>query len=487
MKKKFLTNLIFLLFVNLLIKPFWIFGIDRTVQNTVGANDYGFYFSLFSFSILLNIILDAGITNYNNRNIAMHQHMLSKYLSNIVSIKAILAAVYILVSFSVGLAIGYNMQQFKLLFLLAFNQVLASFILYLRSNISGLHLFKTDSILSVLDRFLMIIICSSLLWGNIIPGEFKIEWFVYAQTLSYSLTTIISLILVIRKAEWFKPRFNIIYLRLILRESYPFALLVLLMSFYNRIDSVMIERMLTDGKVQAGVYAQGFRILDAAAAFALLFAGLLLPIFSRMIKEKENILPIVRMAFELLIIPSLILAVVSWFYSREIMDLLYPMHVNEAAPIYALLMSGFVFISLSYIFGTLLTAGGNLKALNSLAAFTLILNVGLNFLLIPKLAAQGSAIASLSTQMFSALLQIWLCFRIFQLKIKLKQIFRFLLFLILVVCAGFLLKVADISATYGILLLFAAGLSAAVLVGFLNVKSAFAILKPVDKIKNHAE
>jgi len=33
MKRKFINNLGFLLFLNLLVKPFWIFGIDRTVQN----------------------------------------------------------------------------------------------------------------------------------------------------------------------------------------------------------------------------------------------------------------------------------------------------------------------------------------------------------------------------------------------------------------------------------------------------------------------
>ncbi|MFI5220594.1 MAG: polysaccharide biosynthesis protein, partial [Bacteroidia bacterium] len=62
MQKKFITNLGFLLFLNLLIKPFWILGIDRSVQNTVGAEIYGQYYALFNFSFLLNILLDIGIT-----------------------------------------------------------------------------------------------------------------------------------------------------------------------------------------------------------------------------------------------------------------------------------------------------------------------------------------------------------------------------------------------------------------------------------------
>ncbi|MDP2888396.1 MAG: polysaccharide biosynthesis protein, partial [Bacteroidota bacterium] len=70
MKRKFITNLLLLLFLNVLIKPFWIFGIDLTVQNMVGDESYGLYFSLLNFSMILNIFLDLGITSYNNKNIA---------------------------------------------------------------------------------------------------------------------------------------------------------------------------------------------------------------------------------------------------------------------------------------------------------------------------------------------------------------------------------------------------------------------------------
>jgi len=55
------------------------------VQNVVGAAEYGFYFSLFSFSNILNILLDFGYNKFtNNRAIARDHANLSSYLSNIV-------------------------------------------------------------------------------------------------------------------------------------------------------------------------------------------------------------------------------------------------------------------------------------------------------------------------------------------------------------------------------------------------------------------
>src|SRR6056297_3407599 len=146
----FITNLALVFALNLLIKPFWIFGIDRTIQNMVGAAEYGFYFSLLNFSFLLNILLDLGINNYNNRNIAQNNQLLSKSLSSIIGLRLLLAVGYFVISFSIAGVIGYEWRQLKVLLFLLLNQFLASFILYFRSNLSGLHYFKTDSVLSVL-------------------------------------------------------------------------------------------------------------------------------------------------------------------------------------------------------------------------------------------------------------------------------------------------------------------------------------------------
>ena len=412
-----------------MIKPFWIFGIDRTVQNSVGAEEYGLYFSLFNFSLLLNMLLDLGITNYNNRNIAQNSHLLSKSLSSIVSLRLLLAIVYASVTVIAALIVGYEGRQFYLLLFLVFNQFLASFILYLRSNLSGLHYFKTDSIISVLDRFLMIVICGLLLWGGVTENSFQIEWFVYAQTAAYLLTLILSLGIVYSKAQLLKLKFDRTYFIAILKRSYPFALLSLLMAFYYRIDSVMLERMLPDGKEQAGIYAQGFRILDAAAMFAFLYAGLLLPMFSRMIKQKKSIHQLTLFSFLLLIVPVVGVTFASYFYRTDLIDLLYHQHVETSSIIFGVLILCFLGIATSYIFGTLLTANGNLRALNLMAVGGVVVNITLNLILIPRYYALGSAVASLVTQTFIAILQVILAKRIFHFSVDSKKIVSFLIFI----------------------------------------------------------
>ena len=440
MKRKFITNLLLLLFLNVLIKPFWIFGIDRTVQNMVGNESYGLYFSLLSFSMILNIFLDLGITNFNNKNIAQNHQLLKKHISNIVGLKFILAGVYAIVCTVAALIIGYKDVQIHLLIFLVMNQFLISFTLYLRSNISGMHLFRTDSLLSVLDRSLMIAICSVLLFTNITGHTFRIEWFVYAQSAAYLITSLITFGVVLVHTGKIKLKFNRRFFMVFLKKSYPYALLILLMSFYNRIDSVMLESMLPNGKEQVGTYAQAFRLLDAVSMFGVLFAGLLLPIFARMIKQKQDIGPMVQFSFLLLFVPAIIFTFSSGFYNIEIMDLLYSSHIELSASIFRLLMISFLGVATTYIFGTLLTANGSIRQLNWMALVGMVLNVGLNLLLIPRMQALGSAWASLATQLFTALMQTILAVIFLKLTINYQVIGKLILFVAFVSLAGILSK-----------------------------------------------
>jgi O-antigen/teichoic acid export membrane protein len=480
LKRTFFTNLSLLLLLNLLIKPFWIFGIDRTVQNVVGAEEYGLYFSLFNFSLLLNMLLDIGITNYNNRNIAQNQQLLSKSLSNIIGLRLLLALLYGVITIAAGFFIGYDWRQFQLLLFLILNQFVASFVLYLRSNLSGLHYFKTDSIISVLDRTLMIIICSILLWGGVTKTDFKIEWFVYAQSVAYVLTMLVTLVVVYSKAELLKLNFDRTYFIALLKKSYPYALLSLLMVFYYRIDSVMLERLLPDGKLQAGIYAQGFRILDAAAMFAFLFAVLLLPIFSRMLKHKEPVNQLTLFSFLLLIVPVVGVTFASFFYRAEIIDLLYHHHVETSSSIFGVLILCFIGISFGYIFGTLLTANGNLKELNILAAGGVIINIVLNLILIPKYFAFGSAIASLITQSIAAIAQVIIAKRIFKFHINLKRISILAVFVLSVFVIAKLSLQLEIFWIYKFVGILAISMIIAFILRLINLKVLFDLVKNGD-------
>lgn len=440
MQRRFIINLALLILINLVVKPFWVFGIDLGVQKAVGNEHYGLYYALFNFSFLFSIILDAGITNYNNRNIARHHYLLNKHLSNILIIKGLLSILYFAAMLAWAMAVGYRDSEINLLLILGLNQVLNSLVLYLRSNVGGLQLFKTDSLLSVMDKLIMILVCAPLLWGNF-AGPFRIEWFIYAQTFAFVVTAAIGVVIVLRQTGKIRFTWNYPLLLSIVRHSYPFAILIVLMTIYNKVDSVMIERLLPDGKYHAGIYASAYRLLDALMMFAFLFASLLLPMFSRMLKQKEPVAPLIGLSVSLLVIPSIIFCTSCFFFREEIMLLLYGRHSSAyAVEVFGLLIFTFIAVSSNFIFGTLLTANGNLRVLNAFAFCSVVLNIILNLLLIPVYQAKGAVIAALITQGLSAFAQMIYAVYIFKLKINPLKMLYFTIFVGSLIAVNIFLK-----------------------------------------------
>lgn len=523
MQKKFITNLLILLCLNLLIKPFWVLIIEPHVQNAVGNGSYGEYYAIANFSFLLNILLDFGITNFNNKNIAQNNHLLSKHFSGLFVLKLMLALIYILATAIVGLIIGYDGRLTKLLLILGFNQFLISLILYLRSNLQALHFFKTDAILSVLDRVIMITIVSLMLWTSLFPERMDVMDFVYAQTIGYFLTAVIAFFAVIANTKIIRLKWNLPFSLMILKKSYPFAVLVLLMTFYNRIDTVMLERLLPSGNSaqtvrltelrdpklvlndqqktelfvlekelehtgpeQVGIYAKAYRMLDAVNQVAFLFSVLLLPMFSRMLKYKESVEQLVKLAFTLLITVAVVVSIGSIFYRAEIMAMLYDKeHLGSVITVFPLLMCCFVAISTTYVFGSLLTANGNLRELNIMAFCGMIINITLNLMFIEvfEMDAVGTAIASLTTQLVTAIVQVLIVRAKFNFKVNYR-----LLTTLFVYIAG-VVAIANLTHTYllrpstssgwvvGFIIMAATSLAWAFAIRLISLKGIFRILK----------
>jgi len=427
MQRTFLTNLFLLLVLNLLVKPFYILGIDAGVQDAVGSEVYGGFAALLSLSFLLNILLDLGITNYNTRNIAQHTQLMGKYLSGIAGVRLLLMVLYALVTVGAALVLGYRGEQLGMLGWLVLNQGLAASILYLRSNIAGAQRYRQDSLLSVLDRVLLIAVLGWALWGGHATA-FRMEWLVWAQTGAYVVTLLVALGLVLRLSGRVKPNWRPVFSYMVVRQSLPYALLILLMTFYYRTDTLMLERMLPNGALEAGIYAQGFRFFEAFNMLGFLVAGLLLPMFSRMLRQGDAVSELVSLALRLVLVGALAVAVFASMEAQAIMDLRYSEHTELSAPAFAVLMWCFVAVCTTYIFGTLLTAGGDLKRLNIMAGFGAVLNIGLNLVLIPRWHAEGAAWASLVTQVATALVQVVLAVRVFRLDLPWHLVLRTLLF-----------------------------------------------------------
>lgn len=423
MLKKYLSDIAFMQVLNLLVKPVWILVIDRAVQNALSQEIYGNYFALFNFSLMFFIILDLGLNGYNTTEISRDTNKIVSFAGSIIGLKILLMILYLIAAFGVGSLLGYNRLEFNLLLILCILQIITSFNQYLRSIVSSLQKFKWDGIFMVLDRVVIISICSVLIWGGISDWELTINRFVYAQLMGVSLVTI-SLVVFLRK-QLSKVSISFQFQRIvpILKQSWPFALLIMLMGLYNYMDSVMLKFLI--GDEEAGVYALGYRLFYALLMFAQIFSGVLLPFFSKNINDVNVVRQVSNYTSKLLLLIGFSVVFFSYSYGMDIMQLLYPDKATAASSnAFVILMFGFIGSALVLVYGTLLTAALELKYLNLAAFATLVINLVLNVKLIPQYGASGAAIATLVSQLIFGGVCFMISFQKFSFKLKWVDIFK---------------------------------------------------------------
>jgi O-antigen/teichoic acid export membrane protein len=409
MQKKFLSNLFITLITNLLVKPVWILGIDRTFQNRLGLAEYGMYTSLFTFSIVLGLLLDFGINNYNSASLARDPAVLQKQFMPLILIKSGLGVLYISVTLMLGFWYGFNGESLWLLGVLCVNQCLSYASTFFRSTLTGLQLYRTDALISSVDRFTMIIAGTSVLIFAVFPVSVPV--FIYLQTAGYVVAALVSLLTLLPHIHHIGLRLPLIELRPVLVKSLPFAVLTLLMALYSRIDVLMIKKLLPEGDVENGIYAQSTRLVDAVNMLAVLVSGLLLPMLSSMLAKKEPVTPLVKMAMLVLWVPAILGVTVCYGYGTDIMQILYKTTNPYHTVVFVLCISTVLPMCMMYVFGTLLTAAGNLKQLIFISVGALLINMVSNYYVVPKMGVEGAAWVAIITHSFVAVLNMIVAFR----------------------------------------------------------------------------
>ena len=412
MRRVFASNLILLLAINAIVKPLYLFGIDLGVQNAVGTDEYGMYMTWFSFAFLFGVIYDLGLQNYNAVTLAKTPELLRQRLPLMLSLKLVLSLVYAVVVLAAAYFFDANARELQLVSLAVVYHACLSILQLLRTNLGAQGSYRFNSVVSVIDRLLLILVIGALLLNPVWHDWVTIELFFIAQIVTLLITIGVAIsgtYLSAGQKWWSTDGFEVGGL---LKQSLPYGLSLLLSTVFTRIDMVMLERMLENGYHTAGVYAASFRLLDGVNMVGYMFATLLIPMLSKLVEAKSPARPLLRQAAGYMMAFSIGVAVFTMFNAEGIISLLYKDSAADWSIVLQWLIWASVSIGLTYVYGSFLLSHQRITAINWIFFAGLVLNVLLNYLLIPTHGAVGAAVATVSTQGLVAVAQWWLSLRI---------------------------------------------------------------------------
>ncbi len=405
MSKHFFRSLFLLVTLNLLVKPVWIFAIDRQVQNIVGFSAYGHYFALLNLCIILNFTLDLGISSFFNREVASGKENGVSLFSQALSGKMVLSIFYTILTISVAIITGIN--DHLLLLMLVLMQVGSSLLLLLRSFLTATQHFKSDAVVSIMDKLFVIVVAGTMIFFPSVIGGITVYKFVLIQVAGICISVLMSVFFLVKNISGFSlkpfPGFN----KEILLATLPFALNIFFMSLMSRADGFLLEYMLPNGAEQAGIYAAAFRLLDAFNMVGFLMAGFLLPFISRNWPNISKFSAVLLNCRHLLVMGSMIVVGFALASPDFIANLLYHKKDAYLSQIIMIVLFALPGLSMIHIYGTALTATRNMNIFLKLSIVFALTSFILNIIFIPMYGALASAVIAVCIQSFFSLSVIY--------------------------------------------------------------------------------
>jgi O-antigen/teichoic acid export membrane protein len=381
--------------LNLLIKPIWILT-ENVVQDQLGHETFGLFSALFSLVLVLSVFSDLGINHFITNSVAKDTSLYKQTLSVFFSARVGVVVAFPLLCVAVGYLFGYRDEHLWYLGLIAVGQALLQFVFLFRAKFQAFQSFITDSVASVLDKILLIVFVLGLIFFSTI----SLENFIYSRLWSVLIVAVVLLIVVVVKYGGFSLSFSFTKMKDALIKTLPFTLMTMLYAVNERIDMFMVERL--HSSQEAGLYAGAYRWYDAF----MMFIWLLMPMFfAKFSSKQQEHISILKSGKLLVAIPIILLSGLVLANNQFLFFLFKQSSVQEISSmssVLSVLTISFLFNGLFVLYGTYLNAAGYVSKVNWLVALSVVVNIALNIIFIPKYGAIASAYTTaLSTVILS--------------------------------------------------------------------------------------
>jgi O-antigen/teichoic acid export membrane protein len=183
----------------------------------------------------------------------------------------------------------------------------------------------------------------------------------------------------------------------LLKDSWPLILSGIVITVYMKIDQVMIQEMM--GSKSVGQYAAAVRLSEAWYFIPMIIASSLFPAIINAKKINDKLYHTrLQKLYDLMVWMGIAIAIPMTFMSDWLVELLYGVQYSLASDVLMLHIWAGVFVFLGVSFSKYLTAENQTKKAFYRTLLGAVINVLLNYILIPIYGINGAAIATIIGQ-----------------------------------------------------------------------------------------
>ena len=371
------------------------------IARYLGVSDYGVLGFAISFSGILAILNDLGVSTHIIRHISTDYGSANEYLGNAIPLKSIFSAFNFGLSLIILILMKCDPITIEITLLFTLESIIKSFYGMFSSTFQAFEEGKYQGIGNTLMNLLLLIFIFIVIFTN--TGLFGI-------TFAYVLSNVIALIYILwtlqKHITKIKIAFDKEFYKQITIASIPFALGSLLFSLYYSIDVIMLTRIV--GDYATGIYNASYKLISVLTLFYGVYNAVIFPVMSRMFKNDQKLLIIsFEKSVKYLMLIMIPIAVATQFYSADIITLFFGKEYIESAGPLSILIWTLCFMFANAPAATVLNASFKEVEVTKLNFIAVIFNVITNFILIPKYSYNGAALTTVLTDFLLLILYIY--------------------------------------------------------------------------------
>ena len=402
-----------------------IFSLSLTLLLTTffHETEYGQYFLATSITNMIASIAELGMHAPLIREMTLHRQQARHFIGNVLIIQIFLSIVAFGVMLGAGHLLGYEPIILQMILILGIAELINLIAQLFRSVFRAFEQVKYEAITVIVERVLVVFVGGALImFGADVLG------FCVIVLIASFLNLVLSVVIVINKFTSLRFKFDLAIWRVLMSQALPFALGNIFNLVYFRIDTVMLSKFSpshVDAAAVVGWYGFAYTIVNAFTILPGAFMmGAMFPVLSRTFEDKRaDFASVYTYAFRWMFLLGVPFAVgmailapdiahtLDWLRAtlvERFQTLNLPNDVSNLAEsfqtstpstyaphitsVLRLLSGSGGLIFLTTVMLTVLRAADKRLPFTLLMGTTLLLNVGLNYILIPGIQIPGTDI-----------------------------------------------------------------------------------------------
>lgn len=362
------------------------------VTRYLGAADYGKLALALAFVQMLGVLADVGLLTIVVREISRAPERTEQLVGNAILLRLALSLGVIALAALAALALGYPTDVRTAILIagapLALGMVNTAIVAVFQSRL----LMGRSAVADVAGRVVA--------FGAVVAVA-ALDLGLYAIVATTAVGAAVTLAVswaLARRIVAIRPRAQRRVWRTLLAASIPVGLTLAVNEIYFRADTFILSLFRDYDEV--GGYALAYRIVELLAIFPAIVMTSVFPVLSRYLEQERALARrVVDAAAGVFLAVALPVAVGGLFAAPAVIDLLGGGGFDAAVtPLRILLFAGGL-AALSGLLGYMLIAAGRQRSALWLSLVALVLNLALNFALVPSLGADAAAAVAVGSEL----------------------------------------------------------------------------------------